>query len=1199
MKKIASLLIFLTLVSMALAQTPNRVVVQQLQLDPEYPVDILDYVTNTGITHSEHYILRVLHVETNELRGTDLGAPVQQIRIAKVGTDHVGWRVVALFNQSCWPAVWPMGTHLKIMIWHTHDTGLHSGVEPYPNYEYVEKTIEVPAGGGLINLMADQADWLTVPPSPMVSITVNSNYPGAAIYKDGVATGQVTPYTFTGLPDEISGVYSVVLGDMAWTPANYYYDGLEVETINFLGVLTPDSWSSIGTGTAYNDQYSPPVAYGGYYKNAREQYIITAAELTEAGAQAGMISYLRFNVADPNGCADLPNYSISMGTTNVTEFADDCFLNDLTEVFFTDSYTPTPSWNTYQLTAPFHWDGASNIVIQTSFDMQAANTSNASTYYTTTTAYQTLYFCSDSVAWDTVSTGTLSYNRPNMMIGIAAQPSIVLSPPINVETGFGIPAQSSFVIHNDGDQYLSFNIVSQPISEHLVSYFPFNGGPQDVVNPGESATVIGATLCPDRFGNPESAYYFDGNGSYLHLGQRNMGLDWTVNLFVTLLSTDIWQRFFDAHHFLNGVSGYSHSDPDICFTVSDYWTSGLNWHCNYRFRPVFHESLPVVLDETMMITTTVSSNGMWSMYLNGQLFSQGSDPNDPGTYLRDLFLGTDAGVTSFFNGIIDEFMLFDTELNQTEVAALWDWLSSSQSATNFAFTGFSPASGIIPPSGSQEINFTLNYPYSIGTHNHTIEVNSNDPLYPTSYQQVILNVLPPEIAADEAAIDVYLDRDNVVDNASVQINNLGPGILTFSNSWITADGDGGGYNEDAIPGFVFLGSLDGHTYYMSQDACTWPEAYLICEQLGGHLVTISSAEENQFISNFVHEDTWIGFTDEREEGVWEWVTGEEVIYTNWRSDEPNNSGEEDYAQMDSDGYWNDCSDWELRFVLEFSGSAYLPKITVNPKRGTLMPGQTATVVVSCDGSNTVDGEYSGFLRIASNATDGMIQVPITIHYENILPHPVTDLIWDEDSTDAHQVSINWANSAAIDSVETYNIYRKGKYETYWRKIAAVEGDVTSFSDRNFTPMDSTWVKYRIKAENRIGEGPASNEITASLYRFLAPTNVEMQIQNSRHVHLNWNPVTMTISGISGTPSCYIIYKSNQTESLEAFDFLDISFTNEYVHNWAAFFQPVNRLFYIVTAYGGDVNEMRSLLRQRPQWKFGELNALLQELQTNK
>ena len=37
------------------------------------------------------------------------------------------------------------------------------------------------------------------------------------------------------------------------------------------------------------------------------------------------------------------------------------------------------------------------------------------------------------------------------------------------------------------------------------------------------------------------------------------------------------------------------------------------------------------------------------------------------------------------------------------------------------------------------------------------------------------------------------------------------------------------------------------------------------------------------------EDYWIGLSDEREEGVWEWYNGEELIYTNWAEGEPNDS----------------------------------------------------------------------------------------------------------------------------------------------------------------------------------------------------------------------------------------------------------------------------------------------------------------------
>ena len=63
------------------------------------------------------------------------------------------------------------------------------------------------------------------------------------------------------------------------------------------------------------------------------------------------------------------------------------------------------------------------------------------------------------------------------------------------------------------------------------------------------------------------------------------------------------------------------------------------------------------------------------------------------------------------------------------------------------------------------------------------------------------------------------------------------------------------------------------------------------------MVTIGSQEENDFLSEVWGNDLyWIGFTDEAEEGNWQWVTGEEVVYTNWHDDQPdNNNDEQHYA----------------------------------------------------------------------------------------------------------------------------------------------------------------------------------------------------------------------------------------------------------------------------------------------------------------
>ena len=186
----------------------------------------------------------------------------------------------------------------------------------------------------------------------------------------------------------------------------------------------------IGDGTSYNNYYSNPSVYGGYHKNGREQYILTAAELTAAGVQPGLINSISFDVHEPNNCANLLNFSISMRTTTDTEFETDSFFAGLTEVYAADTYTPVAGWNEHLLTTPFVWNGVSNLVIQTSFGMATTYTQNASTYYTSTEpAYRTLYYRDDNTAWTTVGTGTRSYLRPNMALLMDTE-TIVLTPPV-------------------------------------------------------------------------------------------------------------------------------------------------------------------------------------------------------------------------------------------------------------------------------------------------------------------------------------------------------------------------------------------------------------------------------------------------------------------------------------------------------------------------------------------------------------------------------------------------------------------------------------------------------------------------------------------------------------------------------------------------------------------------------------------------
>jgi serine/threonine protein kinase len=95
-------------------------------------------------------------------------------------------------------------------------------------------------------------------------------------------------------------------------------------------------------------------------------------------------------------------------------------------------------------------------------------------------------------------------------------------------------------------------------------------------------------------------------------------------------------------------------------------------------------------------------------------------------------------------------------------------------------------------------------------------------------------------------------------------------------------------------------AYNGHSYKAFDDRVTWQEAQSRCRQMGGHLVVIETAAENQFVANLLEKagvvDAWIGITDELVEGEWRTVTNQRQIYTNWSTGQPNNkSSEEHYA----------------------------------------------------------------------------------------------------------------------------------------------------------------------------------------------------------------------------------------------------------------------------------------------------------------
>ena len=157
-------------------------------------------------------------------------------------------------------------------------------------------------------------------------------------------------------------------------------------------------------------------------------------------------------------------------------------------------------------------------------------------------------------------------------------------------------------------------------------------------------------------------------------------------------------------------------------------------------------------------------------------------------------------------------------------------------------------------------------------------------------------------------------------------------------------------DASAADQYTFLGDFAGSKYYLSNFNRNWEQAKLEAEQLGGTLVVINNAEENEFIrANKPNNNSlWIGLSDTAQEGNFVWANGSTSSYVNWNNGEPNNAGDEDFVEFLSNGLWNDLPQRvNLPYVIEFSGV-----------KSSIATEVTLSIDGSIEGSATAGEDYT-------------------------------------------------------------------------------------------------------------------------------------------------------------------------------------------------------------------------------------------------
>jgi len=168
----------------------------------------------------------------------------------------------------------------------------------------------------------------------------------------------------------------------------------------------------------------------------------------------------------------------------------------------------------------------------------------------------------------------------------------------------------------------------------------------------------------------------------------------------------------------------------------------------------------------------------------------------------------------------------------------------------------------------------------------------------------------------------------------------------------------GGY----IPGFIYMGSYNGHYYYCSVQPSTWPNASASCSTYGGYLASVGSAGENAFLANILTlQSAWIGLNDVNNEGNFSWTNGDPLGYTNWYPQQPNNHNNyQDYCEMLNNGQWNDqYNDAILEYIMEIPGCVNVTQ-TGGPASGSYFAAGSSTTITYQAADACGNIEYCSF-----------------------------------------------------------------------------------------------------------------------------------------------------------------------------------------------------------------------------------------------
>ncbi|RLD03954.1 MAG: hypothetical protein DRI32_06545, partial [Chloroflexi bacterium] len=206
----------------------------------------------------------------------------------------------------------------------------------------------------------------------------------------------------------------------------------------------------------------------------------------------------------------------------------------------------------------------------------------------------------------------------------------------------------------------------------LIAYYPFNGNANDESGNGHDGTVNGATLTTDRFGNPNSAYSFDGQNDYI----RAADFDFSR----TNISVIVWLQCDSNTVGRENIIGKGNNESNIELLMKREpdgkydaeWTIGGKF---YDLSGPVNDSIGLIepsFDSFDMLVLTYNGQEI-SFYMNGVLITNRLASGEIIDNSLPLTIGTGYDISKGpIKGVLDDICIYNCALSASKVAELYN-----------------------------------------------------------------------------------------------------------------------------------------------------------------------------------------------------------------------------------------------------------------------------------------------------------------------------------------------------------------------------------------------------------------------------------------------------------------------------------------------------------------------------------------------